>query len=357
MQPGIDSDADLQNDAGACLDKIRSFIRNKYDSSKLCYLQKLPEHLDDHLQTTSPEGSGLSESHPRDMTDMKKVWWQGITRSLKRNQIVKQMWRGQLQVLVAVFIPITKLCISMLFCRPVPDGADIIWLSTYDTDVGCSDSTHVVAASIALLVLCIFTLGFPRFIYIKSLNRNRKPGRFSAMVRLMYIFKEDHCSWQAVMMLLQVWLVAAKVVAEIYASAEHQTLPIAAFNGVSWPLHLEVTLMACASNSHVSDDCRRVGLALDRVCADIASCAFAGTVFSLRTCARQQPGAVGFARLAVCNLCVLPHMSASTTHFVENASLNVSADMITRMIVRMWSGQGLTSRSPQTDSYICLCLR
>jgi hypothetical protein len=45
--------------------------------------------------------------------DAMRMWWQASTKALKRKQAGKQMWRGQLQVLVAVYIPIVT-CTSNL---------------------------------------------------------------------------------------------------------------------------------------------------------------------------------------------------------------------------------------------------
>lgn len=208
-------------------DKARTFLSSHYDSSNLRYLQKLP---DEYVQN-------LPVDYQQDLLDI----WQRIARSLKRKQASKQMRRGQLQVLVAVYIPITRLCISMLFCRPLPgvesDGR-YRWVSTYDTEIGCFDTAHVVAGVFSLGVLAVFTLGFPLWIYVKTValqdeSGARKPSRFSALVRLSYVFKDDHRGWQAAVMLLQVYLTGAKVTGDLFASAKRQTLPVAWFNGAS----------------------------------------------------------------------------------------------------------------------------
>lgn len=205
------------------IEKAKSYLLNHYDSSNLRYLRTLPEEA---------QPAQISRRYAT------YLWWQGATTALKRKQAEKQQMRGQLQVLVSLYIPITKLCISMLFCRPVPDGEDIDWRSTYDVEVGCFDAGHIVASIAALAVLGCFTLGFPAFIYFKMSalrdpNGAWKPGRFTTLVRLSYVFKDDRRAWQAVVMVRQVWLVGAKIVADLFASPENQTLPFAAFNGAS----------------------------------------------------------------------------------------------------------------------------
>lgn len=84
----------------------------------------------------------------------------------------------------------TKLCIMMLFCQamPEPDGGHI-WWSTFDESVECFASDHIIATIAALLVLGVFTIGFPLFIYLKmdglrDSNGAWKPGRFTSLVRL-----------------------------------------------------------------------------------------------------------------------------------------------------------------------------
>jgi hypothetical protein len=226
-------------------EKALHYLRRHYDSSNLRYLRILPE---------APARDELSRS------DAMRLWWQASTTSVKRKQAGKQMVRGQLQVLVAVYIPITKLCITMLFCQPVPNGNEVEWLSSFDASVGCSETRHVVAAIMALLVLVCFTCGFPLFIYLKMawaashVQERRvawKPGRFTSLVRLSYVFKEDRRAWQAIVMMRQVWLVGAKVVSDLFASPENQTLPLAIFNGeLDWrwvalvPILISVHLQA-----------------------------------------------------------------------------------------------------------------
>ena len=207
-------------------DKVQAYLANHYDSSNLRYLRVLPEE-------NSTEGQPKDENF-----DAMKLWWQGACLSMKRKQAYKQLWRGQLQVLVAVYIPITKLCISMLFCRYVPDGDGGQYISAYDPAVGCFATTHILAAIAALAVLACFTCGFPVFIYMKMQGMQEpngawKPGRFTALVRLSYVFKEDRRAWQAVVMLRQVYLVGAKVFADLYASPVNQSLPLAMFNGTT----------------------------------------------------------------------------------------------------------------------------
>lgn len=128
----------------------------------------------------------------------------------------------------------------MIFCRPVPKGDVDDWVSTYDTTEGCFGTPHLVSFAAAWAVLSLFTAGFPLFIYLKmSAMRDSsgawKPGRFTSLVRLSYVFKDDRRAWQAVVMARQVWLVGWKVVADLLASPENQTLPFAAFNGASVP--------------------------------------------------------------------------------------------------------------------------
>lgn len=273
------------------LDKARAYLANHYDSSNLRYMRVLPEE-------NFPEGQSKDENF-----DAMKLWWQGACLSMKRKQARKQLWRGQLQVLVAVYIPITKMCISMLFCRYVPDGDDGLYISAYDSAVECFATTHILAAIAALVVLVCFTCGFPLFIYIKmdgmkEPNGAWKPGRFTALVRLSYVFKENRRAWQAVVMLRQVYLVGAKVFADLYASPVNQSLPIAMFNGATlycpciyWMSFLVVSLMLRYPVAAICIPCcgehRRVGLALGCFCTDIAVCAFAGALPSLRVGVRQ----------------------------------------------------------------------
>ena len=207
------------------VDKAKSYLLDHYDSSNLRYLRALP------VEEPPQENSRRYATY---------LWWQGATASLKRKQAGKQNVRGQLQVLVAVYIPITKECVSMIFCRPVPKGDVDDWVSTYDTTEGCFGTPHLVSFAAAWAVLSLFTAGFPLFIYLKmSAMRDSsgawKPGRFTSLVRLSYVFKDDRRAWQAVVMARQVWLVGWKVVADLLASPENQTLPFAAFNGASVP--------------------------------------------------------------------------------------------------------------------------
>lgn len=197
-------------------EKVKDYMFKHYDSSELRYLRILPDE---------PMSSEVSR------VDAMRMWWQASTKSLKRKQARKQLWRGQLQVLVAVYIPITKLCIMMLFCQamPTPDG-EHVWISSFDESLGCFSSSHLIATIAAFMVLGMFTVGFPLFIYLKmeglrDHNGSWKPGRFTSLVRLSYVFEEDRRSWQAVVMLRQVWLVGAKVTADIYASPENNKLP------------------------------------------------------------------------------------------------------------------------------------
>lgn len=325
------------------IEKAKSYLLGHYDSSNLRYLRALPEEA---------QPAQISRRYAT------YLWWQGATRSLKRKQAGKQEMRGQLQVLVSLYIPTTKLCISMLFCRPVPEGDAINWVSTYDAAEPCFGTPHIVATIAALAVLGCFTMGFPAFIYFKMAalrdpSGGWKPGRFTSLVRLSYVFKEDRRAWQAVVMIRQVWLVGAKVLADLLASPENQTLPFAAFNGASrqlrvwaWPWRPA----PCDSPFALWRSCRRAGLALGAICGDTDIGALAGGVPPLRACARQRAGAVVSACSAVRHMCV--HVRAPASHeplqWERVPCCQSDGVLPADATTCAWSGQGLTLRSPQT---------
>ena len=141
------------------LQKIESFLMKRYDSSQLRYLRPLDER--------SAEADAET---PRVAT--MRTWWQAAAKALTKKQIWKQGWRGQLQVMVSVYIPVTRLCIRMLFGHPlatahVSDDAaaegdePYTWLSSYDPTVLYFSPLHIIAMVVALLVLAVLTVGFP----------------------------------------------------------------------------------------------------------------------------------------------------------------------------------------------------
>ena len=324
------------------VDKAQRYLLDHYDSSNLRYLRALP-----------------NEEPPKEISRRYAtyLWWQGATASLKRKQAGKQNVRGQLQVLVAVYIPITKECVSMIFCRPVPNGDDDEWVSTYDTTEGCFETPHLVSFIAAWAVLSVFTAGFPLFIYLKmSAMRDPigawKPGRFTSLVRLSYVFKEDHRAWQAVVMARQVWLVGWKVVADLLASPENQTLPFAAFNGALVPPPGSHGVRV-AAHPHVT--------------ALQASWTGVGARLWVYCC------------LFICRHCTVLTRLCTTTSWSSRVCLSCSASYVrsrsrdpsssvvcarrtrrcwltpARSLLRLWSGQGLTSPSPRTTGRTWLC--
>ena len=84
------------------IEKAKNYLLDHYDSSNLRYLRVLPE-----------------ETQPADLAPLRHVLVvAGRDQEPEAQASRKQRMRGQLQVLVSLYIPTTKLCISMLFCRP-----------------------------------------------------------------------------------------------------------------------------------------------------------------------------------------------------------------------------------------------
>ena len=112
---------------------------------------------------------------------------------------------------------------AVLWCREVNGES----FTTVDTAVACGTARHMWARIYGGLLICGFGFGFPLFIVLKmkmyhlDLHGNRiwKPGRFSTMVRISYVYDERHRWWQSFLLVRRFVLVGCSLIGRSYADS------------------------------------------------------------------------------------------------------------------------------------------
>jgi hypothetical protein len=188
------------------LRRVRAWAAEKYDSSHLRFLLIERGCVPDHYAVDETEEQRAL-----------RLWWQVSTLALKRKQSEKHLHRVQLELAMFIYMGIAKAVTLVLFCRQI--GANSY--ATLDIAVECGSGEHWVARVFAGFFLIVFTLGLPLYILFRmdalhTLDKGWKPGRFTTMVRMSYVFDEQHRGWNAFLLVRRFILVACSLIGHTY---------------------------------------------------------------------------------------------------------------------------------------------
>ena len=224
------------------VDKLTQY----YGGSELRYLKLAviadpPAELEFDVTEASPNpmaarpvGTTANPDEDEDEAAL-RLWWKVSTVALTRKMASKQLVRTLLEVSMFVYMGVAKKATSALWCVTVNGEG----LAAMDPAVRCDSGQHLAARLTALLVLCGFTLGFPVYIIwkLQHLKHNHhhqrssspkaaagewaagsvwKPGRFTTMVRVAYIFQPSHRWWMAFLLLRRFFMVLFYLLGQTY---------------------------------------------------------------------------------------------------------------------------------------------